>query len=233
MWLDSPARGSAIVDLPALDYVTVALLGGLVGSGELVSRYRDAPGKALYTRPALFYILLNIAASVAALALTHVFGWTFGATGQPGDATVRWTQVLVAGIGAMALFRTSLFTVRAGDRDIAVGPGSFLQIFRDGADRAVDRVRAADRGDKVAELMAGLSYSKAFEGLPPYCLALMQNVPDEEQTRLTRSLDVLDKDDTIGDSIKVRILGLHLMNVVGANVLAAAVESLRDEMKAP
>ena len=59
----------------------------------------------------------------------------------------------------------------------------------------------------------------------------MQNVPDEEQTRLTRSLDVLDKDDTIDESIKVRMLGLHLMNVVGSNVLAAAVQSLRDEMK--
>ena len=45
-------------------------------------------------------------------------------------------------------------------------------------------------------------------------------------------LDVLDKDDTIDESIKVRILGLHLMNVVGSNVLAAAVQSLRDEMKA-
>jgi len=42
----------------------------------------------------------------------------------------------------------------------------------------------------------------------------------------------LDKDDTIGESIKVRILGLHLMNVVGPDVLAAAVASLRDEMKA-
>src|SRR5205823_896422 len=68
---------------------------------------------ALYTRPALFYILLNIAASVAALALTRAFGWTFGASGKPGDTTVRWTQALVAGIGAMALFRTSLFTDRA------------------------------------------------------------------------------------------------------------------------
>ena len=111
--------------------------------------------------------------------------------------------------------------------------GSFLQIFRDGADRAVDRVRAQARGDVVAALMKGISYPKAFEGLPPYCLALMQNVPDEEQTRLTRSLDVLDKDDTIGESIKVRILGLHLMNVVGPDVLAAAVASLRDEMKPP
>ncbi len=214
-----------------LDYLAAAALGGLVGAGELASRYRDAPGRALYTRPALFYILLNIAASAAALALARAFGWTFGAAGGPGDASARWTQVLAAGIGAMALFRTSLFTVRAGDRDIAVGPGSFLQIFRDGADREVDRVRAQDRGKVVADLMKGISYRKAFEGLPPYCLALMQSVPDDEQTRLTRALDVLDKDDTIEESIKVRILGLQLINVVGPNDLTAAVASLRDEMK--
>ena len=58
----------------------------------------------------------------------------------------------------------------------------------------------------------------------------MQNVPDEEQTRLTRSLDVLDKDTSLGEPIKVRILGLHLMNVVGPNVLTAAVGSLQDEI---
>ena len=46
-----------------LDYAIVAALGALVGSGELVSRYRDAPAGALRTRPALFYILLNLAAS--------------------------------------------------------------------------------------------------------------------------------------------------------------------------
>ncbi len=220
------------MDASALDYLAAAVLGGLVGAGELASRYRDAPSSTLYTRPALFYILLNIVASVAALALTRVFGWTFGVSGKPGEATVRWTQVLVAGIGAMALFRTSLFTVRAGDRDIAVGPGSFLQIFRDSADRAVDRVRAQARGKVVADLMKGISYAKAAQGLPPYCLALMQNVPVEEQTRLTQSLDLLEKDEDIDDAIKVRILGLHLMNVVGPNVLTAAVQSLRDEMKA-
>ena len=176
----------------ALDYLAAALLGGLVGAGELSSRYRDAPGRA----------------------------------------TLRWTQTLVAGIGAMALFRSSLFTVRAGDRDIAVGPGSFLQIFRDGADRAVDRVRAQARGDIVAKLMTGLSYGKAFEGLPTYCLALMQNVPEDEKIRLAQSLDALDKDESIGESIKVRILGLHLMNVVGPNVLNGAVNSLRDELAA-
>jgi len=78
----------------------------------MVSRYRDAPQAALYTRPALVYIALNVAASVLALALIRGYSWTFNATG----ASQRWTQILVAGVGAMALFRTSFFVVRAGKR---------------------------------------------------------------------------------------------------------------------
>jgi hypothetical protein len=209
-----------------LDFAAVALLGALVGGGELVSRYRDAPQSALYTRPALVYIALNVAASVLALALIRGYGWTFNATG----ASQRWTQILVAGVGAMALFRTSFFVVRAGDRDIGVGPGSFLQIFRDAADREVDRLRASARGMAVAKLMKGIDYKKAEEGLVPYCLALMQNVPDEEQTKFRRAVDLLTADRDIDDAIKVRILGLHIFNVVGPAVLTAAVEALRGEL---
>ena len=216
------------MDATLLDYAIVGALGALVGSGELVSRYRDAPAGALSTRPALFYILINIAASIVALFVIHVFKWDFGVTS--GDAPVRWTQVGIAGTGAMALFRSSLFTGHVGDRDIAVGPISFLQVFRDAADRAVDRLRAQARGATVARLMEGIDYAKAFEGLPPYCLALMQNVPDEDQQKMLQALALLDKDQSIDPAIKVRILGLQLMNVVGPNVLTAAVESLRKQM---
>jgi hypothetical protein len=212
----------------ALDYTIVAALGALVGGGELVSRYRDAPAGALRTWPALFYILINVAASMAALFLIHVFNWQFGITS--GDGPVRWTQVGIGGTGAMALFRSSLFTVHVGDRDIAVGPASFLQIFRDAADRAVDRLRAQARGERVAKLMEGVDYAKAFEGLPPYCLALMQNVADEDQQKMLQALALLDKDPTIDPAIKVRILGLQLINVIGPNVLEAAVNSLRKQI---
>jgi len=51
-----------------LDFAAAALLGILVGLAELVSRYRDAPHAALYTRPALLYLVLNGAASGLALA---------------------------------------------------------------------------------------------------------------------------------------------------------------------
>jgi len=210
-----------------IDYLAVAVLGTLVGGGELVSRYRDAPQEALYTRPALLYVGLNLLASVLALKLINGYGWTFGAAGS----SLRWTRLLVAGVGAMALFRTSLFTVRAGDRDIGVGPGSFLQIFRDAADRAVDRVRAGSRSMAVAQLMEGLDYRKAADGLVPYCLALMQNVPDDEQAKFEQAVNDL-TNASIDDPIKVRILGLHLLNVVGPAVLTAAVEALRQELAA-
>jgi len=211
-----------------VDFAVVALLGALVGTGELVSRYRDAPEGALRNGPAAWYVFINIAASVVALGLIRAFDWKFGLTSTA--AALRWTQVGVAGTGAMALFRSSLFTVRAGDRDIAVGPSSFLQIFRDAADRAVDRLRAEARGKQVSKLMEGISYQKASEGLPVYCLALMQNVPDDEQKRLADSLALLDKVE-IDEQIKVRILGLQLMNVVGPNVLSAAVDSLRKQIQ--
>jgi len=210
-----------------LDYVMVAALGLLVGAGELVSRYKDAPAGALRSGAAVFYVLLNVAASVIALALIRIFDWKFGVAA--GGAALRWTQVSVAGTGAMALFRTSLFTVHAGDRDVGVGPGSFLQIFRDAADRAVDRLQARARGNTVSKLMEGISYEKASHGLTTYCLALMQNVPDDEQLALDKSLTLLNGAD-IDPAIKVRILGLNLLNVVGPNVLTAAVESLRKEM---
>lgn len=211
-----------------LDYAVVAFLGALVGGAELISRYRDAPARAVLNLPAMIYIALNIAASLAALAIIDVYHWKFGITSE--GATLRWVQIGVAGTAAMALFRTSLFTVHAGDRDIGVGPSTFLQIFRDASDRAVDRLRAKARGDQVSKLMAGIAYDKASSGLPTYCLALMQNVPDDEQVKLKNSVTLLDNA-AIDPAIKVRILGLHLMNVVGPDVLMAAVESLREEMK--
>jgi hypothetical protein len=66
----------------------------------------------------------------------------------------------------------------------------------------------------VAKLMEGIDCQKAAQGLVPYCLALMQNVPDEEQTKFLRAVDLLTADPDIDDAIKVRILGLHIFNVV-------------------
>ena len=205
-----------------IDWLVVVFLGGLVGTSELVSRYKDAPAAALRSKPALFYIAINAAASALALLIIHR---------NPAWFTPRWRQVLAAGVSSMALFRTSLFTVRAGDKDIGVGPSSFLQIFLHAADRAVDRVRAASRAEAVGKIMEGVDYEKAFPALPPLCLALMQNLSDEDQQALGKALEALDKKTGINPPVKVKLLGLELINVVGVDVLTAAVKSLGDQIR--
>lgn len=209
------------MDWSRIDWPAVALLGGVVGASELISRYKDNPGASIKTWPAVFYIALNCAASIAALGLAranHLF------------ESSRWTQVLMAGVSAMAFFRTSLFVVRAGDRDVGIGPSGFLQVFLTAADRSVDRTRAAARSDAVTKAMKDIDYTKASKALPLLCLALMQNVSPEDQQVLERALEELDKREA-DPTVKAMLLGLELINVVGVDVLTTAVNSLGEKIR--
>ena len=136
----------------------------------------------------------------------------------------------MAGISAMAFFRTSLFVVRTGDRDVGIGPSGFLQIFLAAADRAVDRQRASVRSDAVTKLMKGIDFNRAIKGLPPYCLALMQNVSPEDQQTLKRVFTALEAQ-SADPEVKTLLLGIELINVVGVDVLTTAVDSIRDQIR--
>ena len=212
-----------------VDWLAVSLFAAAVGIGELISRYRDDPVSALRTLPASVYVLINVLVALAALFFIRQFGITFGLQPATGNATLRWTQVLAAAFGAMAIFRTSLFTVRAGGQDIPVGPNILLQVLLSFADREVDRLRALARIDIVERAMKGVSFQQAYEALPAYCLALMQNLTKEEQETLARQINAV-RTSTIQEQIKVRTLGLLLLGVVGRGVLLAAVESLQNEI---
>lgn len=208
-------------------YTAVALLGGSVGVGELVSRYRDRPWKALRAWPAIGYIVLNAAAAAGALLLVISFDWTFGATGK--DEIVA-TRLLVAGFGSMALFRTSLFTVRAGDQDVGIGPSSLLSIVLAACDRGVDRERAKDRALQVGDIMLDVSFEKAKGPLPTVALALMQNLDAPDQAALGVQVEKLSNETQMSDRAKSLLLGLAISNAVGPHVLQHAKEALGEEI---
>jgi hypothetical protein len=209
-----------------VDHTIVGVLGAAVGIGELVSRYRDAPVRALITWSALLYVAVNVAAAVAVLGLARAFGWDLGGTGE----AARWTQVLAAGFGSMAIFRSALFTVRVADEDVSIGPSGFLQVILRAADRAVDRTRAAARTREVQGAMRGVSFEKAQASLPAFCLALMQNLTPEEQRQLADEIDRLSRQ-TVPDYAKTLILGIALMNLVGEGALRGAVDALGDQIR--
>jgi hypothetical protein len=208
------------------EYAGVALMGGGTGLGELVSRYKDRPISAARSANGLLYIAINAAASVAALGLILSIGWKFGATG----GAVIPTRLLVAGFGAMAFFRTSLFTVRAGSSDVAVGPSTFLTLILAASDRGVDRDRARERADMALEVMANVEYAKAKDSLPTVALALMQNMEASDQSALATQLAKIEKDQTMSEYAKALALGLALATTVGPDVLKAAKLALGEEI---
>lgn len=207
------------------DYLWVALLGMLLGAAELISRYKDDPAAVLKSLPGVLYLALNGFAPIFALYVIHSFGWNFGISSKDNPNALRLTTVLVAGFGALALFRSSLFNVRIGTQDVGVGPSIVLQSLLNATDRAVDRHRGIERNRVISEVMTHISFEKAFESLPAYCIKLMQNLPDEDQRVLGEEVKNI-RAGAQSDEVKAKLLGLALINLVGAEVVRDAVKEL-------
>jgi hypothetical protein len=210
-----------------IEYLLVAGIGGLVGTAELITRYRDRPGSLVRVPSTWAYVLLNAGAGAVTLLLMHTFDWRFGADSE--DAA-RAGQVIAASLGSMAVFRSALFTVRVGDEDVAVGPSTLLSSLLAAADRGVDRMRAKSRSQEAKNIMAGVSFAKARLALPTLCLALLQNLSAEDQADLRTAVDALAGSE-MTDGQQALNLGLLLMNVAGPDVVAAAVDTLRAEIE--
>jgi hypothetical protein len=218
-------------DILSSDHLWVALIGALVGITELVSRYRDNPGRALLNFPAALYISFNICASLAALFLIQdVFPDSFQFGGDATGIKQRVLRIITAGAGSMAFFRSSFFVVRVGNKDVPLGPGIILGVLLEVTDRAVDRARASPRADAVSRIMKDVDFQEAQAALPAYCFAMMQNVSAEEQARFASEISQLAAS-AIAPPVKSLTLGLALMNLVGDTVLSAAVNSLGPEIK--
>ena len=214
-----------VVTAEGVDIFAVLMLGVLVGFIELISRYRDAPFRTATTYPGLFYMFINGLVAIGALMLIRLFGWTF----IPGNSAVdpeveRWTQVLIAGLGAMSVFRSSLLVIGKGDEEVSIGPSAVLEILLDTIDKEVDRFRAQSRAKTVKALMKDITYEDAKRDLPYICMAMMQNLGQKEGTEIENSPGKAELyPNTTPDVRKLR-LGLILMDVVGEDVLRQAIK---------
>lgn len=206
--------------------LAVASFGAVTGFGELIGRYRDAPLRAATTLAGMLYIIVNAVAAVAALIVIDAFGWTFGLADDVSRAAVSAVQVLVAGLGAAALFRSSLFNVQVGSERVGVGPSVVLEVILRVLDRSVDRVRARARLQIAGEVGTGMSFERDAVTLVEYCLASMQNLSVEEATWLGGRGNALRVRADLPDEAKIRLFAMDLMSIVGEDGLRAAVTQL-------
>lgn len=202
-------------------------IGGLVGCVELLGRYRYAPLRAAFTLSGCAYILINLVAAWAAYYMIEAFQIL-------GNVTLAksLTHVLLAGFGSLVFMRSSFFKVRVGDADIGIGPSVVLDTLLLVADRGVDRREAVKRAQDIASLVAEVSDSKLVaKMLTKYGLALMQNVDDKTVQEVTEAIERIMGDAQIPDEIRLDIVALKLGNVVGPDVLEAAVEALGQRLR--
>jgi hypothetical protein len=201
-------------------YLLAGLIGATVGWTELAQRYKDRPTGPLHTAPGALYILVNALAAAGALAFLKYLELPAGDT-LPREVA----QILLAGASAMAFFRSAFFTMRVGEQDLPLGPALILQVILNAADRAYDRLRAAERSAVVARIMREISFDRARRALPAYCLKLMQNVTAEEADRLSDDIEEIAQSE-MGPRSKSYNLGLLLLTLVGEDTLETAVRDL-------
>jgi hypothetical protein len=212
-----------------VDLLLVALLSALAACAELVSRYRDAPLRAIGSPPGLLYAAINILVGLAAYAVILVFGWTFG---TPVEATerVRLARIVVAGLGSAALFRTSLnFTVRQGTREWNVGPNAVRAALLRSVDSAIDRRRATHRLSATRPRpndVDGISFSEDLFALTELCSHALQSLDRAEAQRLGAFLRELKARDELSERVRVEMYCLELRNWVGERALDAAINKL-------
>jgi len=217
--------------IETMSWFGVGFFGMLVGTGELVSRYRDEPGEAVFSKSGAFYIGINVLAAIFALALMRAFDVTFGLDPLAQTTALRWTEVLAAGFSAMAFFRCSLFNVRIANQDIPVGPQIFLETILAAADRAVDRNRGSSRYRLAEDLpIEGLAFEPTSIALPVLCFNLLQNVSPQTQADVRRQIKELTENQQIQELTKIRALLLLLMVVAGERLLQDALALYRADL---
>lgn len=196
-------------------------LAGLVGAAEIVARYRSEPLFALKRATAMVYILINIAAGVGALVLVRAFGWTFGQT-----ENVDLWRSLVAGFGALAIFRSSLFVTKIGENEVNVGPSQVLTSILAAFDSAIDRKCAEKLADGLSQgQLDKLDPERVMSTLPVLCLALMQNFSSADQALLAGELVKIEQNKTLRPRAKMQATIVQLSKFLGNDLVGKVLQA--------
>ena len=210
-------------------YAITGAIAGSVGVAEILARYKSDPLYSLKQPPAWVYVIVNAGAGVLALVLVRAFGWTFGQT-----TNVTLWRILVAGFGAVALFRSSLFLTKVGGSDVNVGPSLVLQGILDTFDRYVDRKSAQEISTILtANELSGLNPDMVMTVLPVLCLALMQNFSASDQALLGAALNAIKTDNTLGSDAKMRAVVIQLAKYLGPVLVKGVLTGARSLFVAP
>lgn len=218
-----------------MDYFFAGLLSGILGIAELIARYRDEPEAIFRLGTSYLYILFNVFVGLSALYAIRVVApdglAVTETTLEEEKLKLVFYQILIAGFGGAAFFRTAIAKTKVGDMEIGVGPSFVIDTFLGTTDRAIDRQRAESRTSTIPEKMRSIPPQFAAVDLTDFCVAALQNLPAEhEKTLKTRTASFASS--PLDDNVKSMLIGFTITEYVGPKVLFKSIEQLADEIAA-
>ena len=208
--------------------LAAALFGMFVGLSEIISRYRDEPLLASATKAGISYLILNGLISLAAFMVLQMYpGKVF--SGLTDDL---FMTAVVAGFGAMMVFRSKLFTFRSPDgKDYSIGPAIVLETVLRTIDAKIDRKRATQRQIEVFDAMKGLT---DFENSASYIEASLlsfQNLSPDDRAEIAKVIKEYREASKWPEALKILGLGFAFLNLAGDANFDVVIANLKQYLE--
>jgi hypothetical protein len=188
------------------------LFGTLVGFAEILSRYRDEPLLATFTNSGMCYLAINGTISTLAFVIlrrypTQVF------SGLNNDL---FLTAIVAGFGAMAVFRSKLFSFKANDgTEVPIGPAIVLDTVLKMIDHKIDRRRATERQTRVFNSMFEFRDFNATADYMEASLNSFQNLSEDDKRAISEGIKDLKTRTNWPELLRCLALGFAFLTVAG------------------
>ena len=192
--------------------LATVFFGMLAGLSEILSRYRDEPVLACATSAGAAYLALNGVVSLAAFMVLRMYPEKI----FPDLRNDLFLSSVVAGFGAMVIFRSKLFTFRSPDgKDYSIGPAIVLETVLRTIDSKIDRQRATERQTRVFEAVKGLTNFGSAADYIDASLLSFQNLSTEDRTEIANVIQQYREVSHWPDSLKILGLGFAFLNLAG------------------
>ncbi|SAT56444.1 Uncharacterised protein [Klebsiella pneumoniae] len=214
------------------DYLYVFSIGILLSAIELGSRYKDEPISVMTCFPGAFYLVINGLICCLGLFFINTFGTHEPITKTMGIAnanvfSTHVANILYASLGSFFVMRSSFLKLGSDNSQsqVDLGLNIILKKMIDMIDRQVDRDQARRRSKDITRILRAVSFDSLSSRIHPFCMQVMQNIPEAEIESLFRELKEISASDDCDESKKMAI-GLQIYNIVGKKLFASIIEDL-------
>jgi len=202
-------------------YALSIMIGAVVGFSELLSRYRWPVRNILSAAAGWIYLAINGAAALLAYRLAIDWGFDAGTAGKPEG----W-RVLAISVLAMVLLRSSLLSVRIGDREVGIGLVTLIEVFLRRAEKVLDQGVSAARWKSVGARTSELAYDATRDYFATVAQTLLQSMTDTEKDSLHRELTKIQESEVDADT-KMRLLAICIADRLGDKLFAEIADNAK------